>query len=130
MQAHFVHKSDEGQLAVVGVLMKKGKNNPLIRTLWNDIPHEVNHEQVNSHVQVNGADLLPSDGSYYHFTGSLTTPPCSENVQWFVLKTPVEVSVEQVEKFVSAVGHNARPAQPVNDRAVIEFTGGDIIVRK
>ncbi len=129
MQAHFVHKSDDGQLAVVGVFLKKGKNNSFVQTLWNEMPHEVNHE-VEGHSQINGMALLPSNGSYYHFTGSLTTPPCSESVQWFVLKTPVEVSAEQVEKFVSAVGHNARPTQPVNDRAVIEYTGGDIVVKK
>ncbi len=126
MQAHFVHQSSEGQLAVVGVFLKKGKHNPFIGTLWNEMPHEVNHEQV-SQTQINGSNLLPSNGSYYHFSGSLTTPPCSEDVQWYVLQTPVEVSAEQIKKFVSLVGHNARPTQPLNDREVIAVSTGSIV---
>ncbi len=126
MQAHFVHQNSEGQLAVVGVFLEKGEYNPFIGTLWNEMPHEVNSEQV-SHTQINGSSLLPSNGSYYHFSGSLTTPPCSEDVQWYVLQTPVEASAEQIEEFVSLVGHNARPTQPLNDREVIAVTTGSIL---
>ena len=127
MQAHFVHKNNEGQLAVVGIFLKKGKKNPFIQTLWDEMPHEVNQEQTNNRVQISGAKLLPANGSYYHFSGSLTTPPCSEDVQWYVLKTPVEISAGQIKQFVSAVGHNARPTQPLNDREVIEVKTGSIV---
>ncbi len=123
MQAHFVHNNNEGQLAVVGVFLKKGNHNPFIQTLWDEMPSEVNHEQT-GHAKINGAQLLPSNGSYYHFSGSLTTPPCSEDVQWYVMQTPLEVSAKQIKKFVSAVGHNARPAQPLNDRGVIAVKTG------
>jgi methyl-accepting chemotaxis protein len=127
MQVHFVHKNDEGQLAVVGVFLKKGEHNPLIQTLWDNLPHEVNHENVNSHVSVNGANLLPSDGSYYHFSGSLTTPPCSEGVKWYVMKNPIEVSSAQVKTFVSTLGHTARPTQPLHERAVIEVSKDKVV---
>jgi len=128
MQVHFVHKSDDGQLAVVGVLIKKGQHNQLIQSLWDNISPEVGHETVNDHVQVNGAELLPSNGTYYHFSGSLTTPPCSEGVQWYVMKNPIEVSSDQVTKFLSVMGQQtARPVQPLHGRAVIEVSKDKIV---
>jgi len=128
MQVHFVHKSDDGQLAVVGVLLKKGQHNQLIQSLWDNISPEVGHETVNDHVQVNGAELLPSNGTYYHFSGSLTTPPCSEGVQWYVMKNPIEVSSDQVTKFLSVMGQQtARPVQPLHGRAVIEVSKDKIV---
>ena len=129
MQAHFVHKSDGGQLAVLGVFLKKGKENPFIQKVWDEMPHKAGETQT-SNAQINGAELLPSNGTYYHFSGSLTTPPCSEDVQWYVLKTPVEVSARQIKQFVSVVGHNARPTQPLNDREVIEVTESSLVFTK
>lgn len=109
MQAHFVHKSDDGQLAVLGVFLKEGRQNSFVQTLWDNFPTSVGLENVNNYVSINGSELLPSVGSYYHFSGSLTTPPCSEGVQWYVLKNPVEVSSAQVQKFVSSLGETNRP---------------------
>ncbi|KJU84586.1 carbonic anhydrase [Candidatus Magnetobacterium bavaricum] len=69
-------------------------------------------------VKFNPADLLPKDYTLYRYSGSLTTPPCSEKVNWNVLKAHIEVSKEQKEKFLSIVGKNARPVQPVNERTI------------
>ena len=63
--------------------------------------------------------LLPSDRGYYTFTGSLTTPPCSEDVTWFVLKQPVEISKPEESAFAKRYAHNARPVQPLNGRSVL-----------
>jgi len=63
---------------------------------------------------------LPDDKSHYRYHGSLTTPPCSEGVNWHILKTPIEMSEAQIEKFETVVGYNARPVQPVNNRFVLE----------
>ncbi len=119
MEAHLVHKSNDGQLAVVAVFMKKGKSSPFIQTIWNHIPEEQGHEQAYN-IKINVYDFLPKDKSYYAFEGSLTTPPCSEGVQWLVLKNPVEVSADQIKKFSSYYKMNARPTQPLNGRVIKE----------
>lgn len=120
MEAHLVHKNDKGQLAVVGVMIKEGKANSNIQAIWDNIPQEVNKEKTVDGATLNAANLLPQDKSYYHYKGSLTTPPCSEGVRWFVLKTHMEASAEQITKFLSVVHENARPAQPLQGRSIVE----------
>jgi carbonic anhydrase len=68
----------------------------------------------------NAADLLPADRGYYTFAGSLTTPPCTENVTWFVLKHPVTVTTGEIGRFSKLYRHDARPTQPLYDRIVQE----------
>lgn len=117
MVAHLVHKDAEGKLAVVAVLLRKGASSPLIKTLWSQLPKEKEKETPVAG-KVDPAGLLPSDRAYYTFMGSLTTPPCSEGVQWFVLRTPSEISSEQVTAFGARYPLNARPVQPLNGRVV------------
>ena len=118
MEAHLVHKSADGQLAVVGVFMKKGKHNPFLQTVWDNLPAKEGHEKTAA-ASINVLDFLPADKSYYHFEGSLTTPPCSEGVKWHVMKTHVEVSADQIATFANLFKANARPAQPLNGRKVL-----------
>ncbi|MCI4625681.1 MAG: carbonic anhydrase family protein [Candidatus Magnetoovum sp. WYHC-5] len=120
MEVHLVHKDENGQLAVVGVFMKEGKSNPFIQTLWDALPSQVNFVKEVKGVNISAFNLLPKDGSYYHWSGSLTTPPCSEKVQWYMMKAPIEVSKAQIDKFVSLVGKNARPVQPLHERNIVE----------
>ena len=121
MELHLVHKNDRGELAVVGVFMKKGKDNKVIQVLWDNLPKELNKENAVDGLSVNVSGLLPKDTTYYHYYGSLTTPPCSEGVNWSVVKTPIEVSEEQIEQFRKALGFdNNRPVLPVNKRFVLE----------
>lgn len=117
---HLVHKSAEGKLAVVGVLVKSGATNRAIDTVAASLPVQVGKEQVPGGVTINPASLLPANRGYYHFMGSLTTPPCSEGVSWYVLKDPIEASPGQIKKFGAIFGPNARPAQPLNARTVKE----------
>lgn len=117
MEAHLVHKSDDGELAVVGVMMEKGEKNRFIQVLWNNLPSGPG-EKSKASIKVNAIDFLPADRSYYHYTGSLTTPPCSEGVNWNVLQAAVEVSDEQVEKFASFFPSNARPTQSTHGRGI------------
>ena len=118
MVAHLVHKNAEGELAVVAVLLKEGARNPVVKTLWTDLPKEKEKERVMEQVKINAASLLPKNHKYYTFAGSLTTPPCSEGVTWFVLATPKAISKEQVARFGKIYRANARPVQPLNGRAV------------
>ena len=118
MDVHLVHRDQDGTLGVVAVLLAKGSENPLIRTLWSNVPKAKDKEQVVDTVTVDAAALLPADRGYYTFAGSLTTPPCTENVTWFVLKAPVQVSAAQIEQFGKLYKMNARNVQPLNGRVV------------
>jgi carbonic anhydrase len=115
--AHMVHKNAEGKLAVVAVLFKQGAENRSLKPVFAAMPAAEGEKAALG----NGFDpaaLLPASRGYYAFTGSLTTPPCSEEVTWRVLKTPVEVSSSQLAAFRKLYPMNARPVQPLNDRSV------------
>jgi len=100
------------------VLLKIGGANKLIQTLWDALPRKKDEEEAKS-VEVNAAGLLPADKSaYYTFTGSLTTPPCSEGVTWFVLKSPMVISEDEIIRFGHSYSMNARPTQPLNGREI------------
>jgi carbonic anhydrase len=120
MVVHLVHADAEGNLAVVAVLLNKGSDNPLIHELWNDLPKEKDKEAALDKVQIDLTQLLPANRGYYTFPGSLTTPPCSENVTWFVLKQSVTISDAEIAKFAHLYSNDARPTQPLNGRVVLE----------
>ncbi len=119
MELHMVHKSAKGQLAVVGVFMKAGKENKVLSNIWEHIPSQAGDKKKVSSVRIHPVGLLPADRSYSRFNGSLTTPPCSEGVKWFVMQNPIEVSAGQIEKFTKTVSENNRPVQPLNGRFVL-----------
>ena len=96
MVAHLVHRGPGGKLGVIAVLLDAGRENRLIKTLWDNLPKEKAKENVVNAVTINVVDLLPQNKGYYTFAGSLTTPPCSQDVTWFVLKTPVEISAVEI----------------------------------
>ena len=118
MVAHLVHKNAEGKLAVVAVLIDKGGANELVQTLWKNIPHEKGKEVAVASTSIDVTKLLPENKDYYTFQGSLTTPPCSEGVTWFVLKAPVKVADGEVAAFAKIYPLNARPVQPLNGRTI------------
>lgn len=117
LEMHLVHKDDSNNLAVVGVLFKKGSENHFLKKIWNQMPNEVN-KVVNSDEELTLIEGLPKNQSYYHYSGSLTTPPCSEGVSWNVLTTPLELSESQIKQFVDIVKENNRPVQPHNNRVL------------
>jgi carbonic anhydrase len=119
MEVHLVHKSADGNLAVVGVLFERGKENPILRKLLDNVSGNINEVRLVKGVTINAADLLPANHQVFHYSGSLTTPPCSENVNWFVMKNPLEVSDAQVKQFESLIGENARPLQPMHWRSML-----------
>jgi carbonic anhydrase len=118
MVAHLVHQGPGGKLAVIAILLDTGKEHRLIKTLWDNLPKEKGKENVVDPVKINAVDLLPESKGYYTFAGSLTTPPCSEDVTWFVLKTPVQISADEIARFAKLYPMNARPVQPVNGRDI------------
>ena len=120
MVAHLVHADEQGHLAVVAVLLKKGSSNALIETLWKNLPSDKEKALEIPGVTVNVKDLLPAHHAYYTFAGSLTTPPCSEVFTWYVLKEPTALSNEQIADFAKIYPLNARPIQPTNGRELLE----------
>ena len=117
MVAHLVHKGADGKLAVVAVLLDPGRDNPTIHAIWSNLPKQ-KEKEIAAPATVDAAALLPGDKGYYTFEGSLTTPPCSEGVRWFVLKSPVTLAASEVASFGKIYPMNARPVQPLNGRAL------------
>lgn len=118
MEMHMVHQSTDDQLAVVSLMIAEGDPNANFDKIIAHIPDTKSEAK---HVDDTDLDInqsLPSDIYAYHYVGSLTTPPCSENVQWLVLKELLSLSSEQIHAFSSKIGDNNRPVQAVNDREV------------
>lgn len=119
MEMHMVHQGADGSLAVVSVLFEEGKvaNENFAKIIAN-LP---NAKGERKHITDANLELkvhLPKDNYAYHYVGSLTTPPCSENVQWLVLRDKVSLTADQINAFSSRIGPNNRPTQPLNDRTV------------
>ncbi len=119
MEMHFVHQAEDGALAVVGVLVEEGAPNPGIAPLWAQLPEGPGAETA-VEIPVGFADyIFPGVGSgFYHYDGSLTTPPCSEGVKWLVRKTQTQLSKDQIAAFTAVYDHNNRPVQALNERAL------------
>jgi carbonic anhydrase len=120
MVEHFMLQANDGKVAGVAVFLKAGRPNATIQRLWEHMPVTEGKEQEISGVEMNPAGLLPRDAGYYRYEGSVTAPPCTEGVTWFVLKTPVEISPEQISAFATLYPHDVRPVQPLNGRVVQE----------
>lgn len=121
LEAHFVHISKDGQIAVVGVMFEKGKSNPTIEKIWEKLPIKIDETKDIKLSTEEIKSIMPDNKDYYKFIGSLTTPPCTENVKWNVFKTPLTISEDQVKKFFDIFGHsNSRPIQETNERIISE----------
>lgn len=119
MEMHFVHKSADGKLAVVGVFIEEGKHNAAFDPIWSNLPNAKGKEYHLEQVKVDVNSLLPAKTSSYRYDGSLTTPPCSEGVKWIVMSTPIQLSAKQIETFRNIMKGNNRPVQGLNGRSVI-----------
>jgi carbonic anhydrase len=120
LELHLVHRNAQGRLAVVAVLLKSGSENYPLHVLWSYLPKDVGKEDEHKKVELNAADFLPNDQNYYKYSGSVTIPPCTEGVDWYVMKKPVEVSPSQIAAFAKFFPDNARPLQPANGRGIEE----------
>lgn len=116
VELHLVHQAEDGQLAVIGVLIRKGARHAAYDPIFDHLPAEAGPARSYPSVQVDPAALLPRDHGYYRYDGSLTTPDCREGVAWYVLTTPVTLSGLQIKAFTRIYDGNARPVQPLNDR--------------
>jgi carbonic anhydrase len=120
MEAHLMHESSDGKIAGVAVLLKAGSANSTVRQLWEHMPQTPGKEEVIAGVEVKLAGLLPRDTSRYTHMRSLTVPPCTEGVTWFVLSTPIDISREEISAFAPLYPRYVRRPQPLNGRVVKE----------
>lgn len=119
MVMHLVHKSADGKLAVVAVLLERGTSHNLIQTIWNNLPLE-KLQSVSPSIVIDPMEALPKRREYYTYMGSMTTPPCTEGVLWLVMKQTMQASPAQMALFSRLYPLNARPIQPSNGRIVKE----------
>jgi len=119
LEVHLVHSDSQGNKVVVAVLINLRQNNDFLQSIFSHVPHQKDTEE-SMDVIVDATKLLPDGHSYYTFPGSLTTPPCTENVTWFVLKNPVEASASQIKMFAKIHNNDARPIQALSGRGVLE----------
>lgn len=123
MEMHFVHRHQEsGDLAVIGVMVEVGDSNSILESM---IPHfpEVKGEEYVSSQEFSATELFPNWKAYYAYGGSLTTPPCSEGVQWIVMKDRISATTSQIDRIRSIIHQSNRPTQPLNGRVVLEYNG-------
>lgn len=119
MEVHFVHKRSDGALGVLGIMIEPGEQNTEAQKIWDHLPMQKADATTHGAVTIDASKFLPEDQSYFRLMGSLTTPPCTEGVNWHVLKTPIQFSSDQIQKFKQAFPMNARPIQPANNRLII-----------
>lgn len=116
MEVHLVHKDEQDNLAVLGVLMEEGEKNKTLKDMWKWMPTSVGTSPKT--VKLNPSELVPTDLSTFQYDGSLTTPPCSEGVKWSVSDSSISLSSEQLQAFQHLYPNNYRPIQDLGDREV------------
>ncbi|VAW45634.1 Carbonic anhydrase, alpha class [hydrothermal vent metagenome] len=120
MEVHLVHRDGEGNYAVLGVIFQEGEENPALNILLKNLPKKVGKQEIHRRASLNPAKFLPGNTEFYKYSGSLTTPPCSEGVLWMVFKQPIDASAEQINKLNEIMGNNARPIQPNYARSLLK----------
>lgn len=119
LEAHFVNADDKGKLAVISVMFEIGpRTNSDLDALLNEIPEKGQTIEIKQ--DLTPGALLPRDREYYQFNGSLTTPPCTEGVRWYVMQEHQTSSKEQTEMLHAVMGNNNRPTQPLNARVILD----------
>jgi len=119
MEMHLVHKSDSGKLAGIGVFIEEGEHHDAFDAVWRNLPLEKGESVRVEGIQVDVDDMLPESRACYRYQGSVTTPPCSEDLPWIVMAEPIQLDSDQINAFREIFTGNNRPPQPLNGRKVL-----------
>ncbi|QRY81109.1 carbonic anhydrase family protein [Pseudomonas sp. PDNC002] len=121
MEMHLVNQDKEGHLLVLGLMIKEGRANKELAQLWKHLPAKEGQEvQLAAGLAPNLAKLVPAASHHLFYHGSLTTPPCTEGVQWVLFEKPIEMSKQQISQFHQLFPDNHRPTQSATGREVDE----------
>lgn len=120
MEIQMTHEGKDGRRAVLSVFVAAGASNPAIEEIWPSLPIERGQTNSRPDIRINARDLLPSDLSYFRYQGSLTRPPCDHGVAWYVLKTPIHMSTEQIAAARAVQGTTAAPLQDRGYRMILD----------
>ncbi len=120
MEMQLVHRDGDGNVVVMAVLFQEGEHNSHLNSLLRRLPKKVGKQQIHNDLKLNPVHFLPANTEFYKYSGSLTTPPCSEGVRWMVFKQPIEASAEQIITMNELMGENARPLQQVFARDILK----------
>jgi carbonic anhydrase len=118
MELHLVHKDKNGKIAVIGIMIQEGKENKALNKIWAVLPKDPLKLEIKEAINVKA--LLPKNQTSFLYKGSLTTPPCTEKVQWVLFEQSIEMSKEQIKKFQEIFPDNHRPVQPINERDIFK----------
>lgn len=119
LTGHFVHATESGRLGVLGVMFEEGAANAELAKILAAVPGTKSEPKAVAGKMIDPNGLLPADRLFYRYMGSLTTPPCSEGVNWHVLKDPITASRDQIAAFEKLMGDNSRPVRAINNRLVV-----------
>lgn len=121
-EIHFVHAKSEGNLAVIGIMLQIGEVNDVLSVLLNGTKMTTLNDDEFTANKVDLSALAPAMPTFYHYNGSLTTPPCSEEVQWYVSKQPLTLTSDQFAIMSDLYEGNNRPIQPQGARKVEQLS--------
>lgn len=119
LELHFVHRGPDGVFGVVGVFVEQGEANPTLQTILNAMPTVRGATRIVEGRRVDFNALRPRGSAFHRYEGSLTTPPCSETVDWVILDEPINASADQINAFERVYPANARPIQALNRRFLL-----------
>jgi len=119
LEAQFLHSDIKGNMAIVAILFREGRPNPGLEKVLKQLPNESN-KAVTLKSRLLASEMMPSNQDYYRFSGSLTSPPCTEGIRWILIKTPMTASKEQIDALAALTQHNNRPLQALNGRLIVD----------
>lgn len=119
LEAHLVCRNVwKNEYLVIGVMFEEGASNPFLAQFVDHLPTAGAPPFEEEDLVYNPFELLPDNHSYFSYSGSLTTPPCSEVVHWVVMENKVQATAAEIAAFTNILHDNYRPVQPLNGRVI------------
>lgn len=120
MEMHMVHtlRGNPEKYLVIGVLFREGRENGTLNAVLSAVPEHAGETRDVPGAIISASDILDFSGHYFHYEGSLTTPPYTETVTWLVMKDIHEASPGQIDRMNTLEGNNARHIQDLHARPI------------